>query len=215
MATKNYLMDALNKTSDSTPYQAPMPGDHDCYEEEDYNECPFVQVPDIRQNDDYSCGACAAMSVGKYYNVGPNTIDEWKKALGTDKAKSTDPKQICSFLESLGLQCVEKHGMKIKDLCYYTKLRIPVICCIQEWGDPKIKNPASYGHYVIVVWVGHGYVFVQDPSIDNVMQGEGGDNAEGKMMITCDEWMADWFDDGLDDEKYERFGIAVFPSGKK
>ena len=36
--------------------------------------------PDVRQHDHYSCGAAASMAVGKYFGVGPKTLEAWKRA---------------------------------------------------------------------------------------------------------------------------------------
>jgi hypothetical protein len=177
--------------------------------DDDYDDDCLVELPDVRQNDTYSCGAAVAMSVGKYFGVGPDTLKEWKDLLGTTRAKSTTPEAICKVLTDLGCQVVCKQDMTEDDLCYYHKLGIPVICPIQEWGDPRVKAADTYGHWVAVIGVGFGYVFVQDPSIDNVMDGEGGDYAEGRMMIKCEHWDDVWHDEGVGDEPYDHYGIAV------
>lgn len=180
-------------------------------EDNDDNDepCCLVEVPDIRQNDNYSCGAAAAMSVGKYFGVGPDTLKEWKDLLGTSRAQSTSPQSIIKTLSDLGCQCVAKQDMTEEDLCYYHKLGIPVLTPIQEWGDPRVKSSSDYGHWVVVVGVGYGYVFTQDPSVDNVMDGEGSDNSRGKMMISCADWDDVWHDEGLEGEPYRHYGIAV------
>lgn len=56
-----------------------------------------------------------------------------------------------------------------------------------------------------------GYVFVQDPSIDNVLEGEDADQTSGRMMIDERTWMEAWHDRDADGNKFERFGIAVGP----
>ncbi len=198
---------------DTTPYKQPPiaaddDGDDD-YDDED-DEC-LLELPDIRQNDTYSCGAAVAMSVGKYFGVGPDTLKKWKDLLGTTKAKSTDPESIKEVLTGFGVQCVAKQKMDKDDLCYHWKNGAPVICPIQEWGDPRVKASSAYGHYVAVVGVAMGYVFVQDPSIDNVLDREGADNAKGKMMIACEEWDRVWHDEGVGNVDYDHFGIACYP----
>jgi hypothetical protein len=203
------FMAGVKPTDDSVFKMPAYHEEPDGDEEEDECDC-LVEVPDIRQPDNYSCGAACAMSVGKYYGVGPDTIGEWKKLLGTNVAKSTAPDMIYKVLTNLGLQCIAARDMTVEDLCYYHKLGVPVICPIQEWGDPRVKASSKYGHYVVVVGVGYGYVFVQDPSIDNVLDGEGADNSKGKMMICECEWCKDWHDEGVDEEPLHHYGIAVF-----
>ena len=196
----------MKKPKDTDVFKQPTKPDDDEYDDED---ATLIELPDVRQNDNYSCGAAVTMSVGKYYGVGPNTLKEWKDLLGTSRAKSTPPDAIIEVLTKLGCQVVAKQDMTEEDLCYYHKLRIPVITPIQEWGDPRVKAASTYGHWVAVVGVGLGYVFVQDPSIDNVMDGEGGDNAEGRMMIHCKRWDEVWHDEGVGNEPYVHYGIAV------
>ena len=77
---------------------------------------PISGVPNIRQDTDYRCGAAASMAVGKYYGVGPDTLDAWSDDLGTTAAQSTSPNAIVSYLSSLGLQVNARQNMGIDDL---------------------------------------------------------------------------------------------------
>lgn len=116
------LIDQLKKTSDTTKFSMPAPQTQVNYEDDDdYDDKKFTDLPDIRQNDNYSCGAAVTMSVGKYFGVGPDTLGEWKKLLGTNVKKSTDPRQIVRVLESFGLQVVVKCDMTEDELCYYAE----------------------------------------------------------------------------------------------
>lgn len=201
-------------------------GGLDCYENESKQ---LLQVPDIRQPDDYSCGACCAMSVGKYWGVGPDKLEEWKKALGTNRRTSTHPYAIRNYLESLGLQVEAKDKMSLEDLHSYWDQSIPVIIPLREYGNPmeeekhpdaksKYGPPAEfdYGHFCTVVGIGMGQVFVSDPSIDNILEGEHADAAKGKMMIPILKFLEVWWDHDKDGNKFERYGIAVGPpKGKK
>lgn len=141
----------------------------------------LIEVPDIRQPDDYSCGAAAAMSVGKYWGVGPDSLKEWKKALGTNRGTSTHPFVIREYLKSLELQVEDAENMSLEDLHGYWERGMPVICMIQEWGNPLEegkhedepkrgeKPQFAYGHFCVSLGVSLGYVFVQDPSMTNVI----------------------------------------------
>ncbi len=132
----------------------------------DYQEVP---APDIVQHDHYSCGAAQGMTAGKLRNVGPRSLDGWKKALGTDVEKSTSPPAIVAYLSSLGLEIEARQGMTIDDLEAYTRRGWYVILPVQDYG-PSLPGKAkfAYGHYLGVVKVDSQYVRCQDSSEDNV-----------------------------------------------
>jgi HK97 family phage portal protein len=171
----------------------------------------LIEVPDIRQPDHYSCGACAAMCVGRYFGVGPESLDEWKAALGTDVQQSTKPLRIVEYLSSLGLKVTAAHNLTLDDLRRFWRAGQPVICCVQDFG-PFIPGQAQfdYGHYLTVIGVSLGYVFCQDSSQDNVALPEYGDDAAlGRVMIAEDTWLKNWHDRDIDGNTYVQFGIAV------
>lgn len=182
----------------------------------------LIDLPDIRQEDNYSCGAAIAMSVGQYFGVGPATLEEWKTALGTDEEQSTRPMAIVEYFLDLGLSVNAAHGMSLDDLKGYWKKGWPVICPIQEYGVPSKQASFDYGHYVGVIGVALGHVFVQDPSIDNALEEPGGSQGEvedpgvdqdpGRSMIAEETWMQVWHDEDADGKQYVQFGIAVGPA---
>lgn len=170
----------------------------------------LLEVPDIRQPDHFSCGACASMCVGKYFGVGPDNLDDWKKALGTDVQQSTKPMAIVEFLSSLGLVVTAAHNMTLDDLRRFWKAGQPVICPVQDYG-PFLPDRAQfdYGHYLTVIGTALGYVFAQDSSQDNVTVGSGTDSAPGRILIEEETWLENWHDRDIDGNEYVCFGIAV------
>jgi HK97 family phage portal protein len=180
----------------------------------------LLDVPDIRQADNYSCGAACAMAVGKYFGVGPDELEEWKKELGTTEKDSTRPMAIVEYLTSLGLAVQAAGDMTLEDLTNFWREGVPIICPIQEYGVPSKQASFNYGHYVVVIGVGLGQVFVQDPSIDNALGKAGGDvplstpdmgtdAAPGRMLIDQETWLKVWHDSDADGRQYVQFGIAV------
>jgi predicted double-glycine peptidase len=157
----------------------------------------LLDVPHIQQDDSYSCGAAAAMSVGKFYNVGPDTIDEWKQALGTDQERSTSPPAIASCLSSLGLPVRGFSDMTIADLDTCWRAGFPVICPIQQYGSP---TDFANGHYVVVVGVAPWQVVVNDPAA-----------TLGRARIEQQRFEQAWHDRDADGNRYIRFGIVVGP----
>ena len=190
----------------------------------------LIEVPDIRQHDHFSCGAASSMSVGNYFHVGPKTLPEWKKALGTDVQKSTHPTAICKYLTRLGLHVVAKGNvltkdnkpingwggpMTIADLDKATKAGHPVIVCCQDYGPfvPK-RAKFNYGHYLTVIGVGMGYIFCQDSSADNVVGNSGSVQAKGRVMIAASDFDKLWHDKDEKGNKFIHFGIEVSKPSK-
>jgi len=186
------------------------------------SELRLVEVPDIRQEDHYSCGAACSMSVGQYYGVGPGTLEGWKRLLGTNVHESTHPQAIEQVFSSLGLDVEARDGLSVSDLADYTQAGIPVVCCVQDYG-PAVPAEArfAYGHYLVVIGVGAGYVFCQDPSEDNVIAGGDGKKLAtvgsvqkpGRIMVDVDTWQRIWHDEDAEGAKYVQFGIAIARPG--
>lgn len=169
----------------------------------------LIDLEDVRQKDDYSCGAAASMAVGLKKKVGPKTLPEWKKLLGTNVEKSTDPQRIIQAFKDFDCKVVAEK-MTLNDLYNHCEDGAPVICPIQEYGVPSKQASYKYGHYVAVIGVKTDYVFVQDSSIDNALKHQDADNAPGRMMIPVNLWMNVWHDKDLYNKKYINFGIAVY-----
>jgi len=175
-------------------------------------EFKLIDVPDIRQHDHYSCGACAAMCVGQFYGVGPKKLEQWKKDLGTTLEQSTRPDAIAEYLKGLGLQVETKQGMDVGDLQEYTAQGWPVITPVQDWGNRRQKGADfAYGHYLTVIGTGGKMVFCQDSSEDNVAGDEGSIGAPGRVMIEERKFDKEWHDKDIKGKKYDHFGIAVGP----
>src|SRR5262252_1900448 len=167
----------------------------------------LVEVPDVRQHDSYSCGAAAAMSVGRYFGVGPESITEWKSLLDTDKRDGTDVVPLVAYLRSLGLGVRAGTGMTLDDLKRHTSAGLPVIVAVQDWG-PSVPTPSSVsnGHYLVVIGVDHGYVFVQDPAVHPPA---GGIQAPGRKMIEEDRFDSLWHDTDADGSILDHWGAVV------
>lgn len=142
------------------------------------------------------------MMVGRMFDVGPATLEEWKVALGTNVARSTNPKRIIAYLQSLGLTAVGRQKMTTADLLSAWSSGCPVICPIQEYGVASKQASYNYGHYVVVIGVALGEIFVADSSVDNSLKGQDSDNAPGRMIIPVDRFNRVWHDRGADGTNY-------------
>jgi hypothetical protein len=156
----------------------------------------------------------AAATAARKYGVGPESIEAWKKALGTTVESSTLPSAIETYLRSLGLQVEARAGMTLEDLADYWRRDWPVLVCCQDYMERRPgEAKTEYGHYL--VYVGGpalgGWLWFQDPSADNVLEGEGSIAAPGKVMVAAADFLRLWYDDGLAGGPYRQYGIAVGP----
>ncbi len=174
------------------------------------NDPGLIDLEDVRQKDHFSCGACAAFTVGKGFGVGPDTLDGWKKALNTNVEESTRPEAIVAYLRQLGLTVEARDHMTLDDLKTAWLRGSPVICPVQDYG-PFVPEKAkfAYGHYLTVIGVALHHVFCQDSSEDNVTKGSGTIAERGRVLIDEATWMENWFDRDADGNRYVRYGIVV------
>jgi hypothetical protein len=173
-------------------------------------ECyPLIELPDIRQRDKYSCGAACCMSVGKHFGVGPDTLPEWKELFNTEETQSTSPRAILSTLGSLGLLTRAQERLTVDDLAETTAEGMPVICCVQYTDKEKEQRSNRNGHWIVVIGVGMGYVFAQDPSIDNIM--DGGVQKPGRTMIAIGDFEKIWHNEDDTGKQWLQYGITVGP----
>lgn len=178
-----------------------------------YNEiltrpAKLVEIPDVRQENDYSCGACDSMACANYFGVGSKDQKQWMEDLGTSEEASTDPLAIVTKLEELGLSVSLKENMTLDDLRAAWCEGKPVIVMVREYDSPgeKVKDKRGYGHFLTVLGLDFGFVFVQDSSADNVLSGEDSAEAPGRNMIREQDFLDRWHD-----RQYVRLGIVVGP----
>ena len=169
----------------------------------------LLELPDVRQQFPYDCGAAATMSVCQYFGVGPATEADYITALGTTPDAGTRPSAILDFIARQGLIATAAANLDLDALRHFWAAGQPVICPIQDYGDPDGDAADQDGHYVVVMGCSLGYVFIQDPSADNALDGSGSDAAPGRVMIPEDRWLDLWHDTDALGQSYYRYGIAV------
>ena len=196
---------ALNERKYPIPQEEPQPVHTE-------KSCKILEVPDVRQRDHYSCGAAASMVVGRYLGVGPETLPQWKEALGTDVEQSTHPQAIVGYFQSLGCTVIAQQELGLGELRSYIEAGMPVIVPVQDYG-PWVPPEArfDYGHYLVVIGVGMGYVFCQDSSEDNVIADSGSVQKPGRVMIDAEDFLRLWHDKDVYGNEFIRYGIAVGP----
>jgi len=111
-----------------------------------------VDLPNVFQPDDYSCGAAGFMAIAAGYGVGPDEIEEIKKALGTNPEYGTYYADIVDYALKLGLDACARNQMSKEELKQLLTARVPVMLSIQAYADDEqdYEDPENNenGHYV-------------------------------------------------------------------
>ena len=148
----------------------------------------MVELPDVRQPDDYSCGASALVSVCEYYGVDPPTLDEFKAELRTNPETGTDYREMVRFALELGLDARAEIGLDCDRLEAAVAKGHPVIVAIQAYADDSevYKDPRRNedGHYVVVIGFDAANYYVEDPSL-----------ASHRGFLPKSEFLLRWHDD--------------------
>jgi HK97 family phage portal protein len=147
----------------------------------------LIDLPDVRQEHSWDCGPAVVASVLQHLAVGPQTLAAATAALSATPERGTPPTEILALLSRLPLATASGPGMSLEDLAGHFTAGRAVLCPVQSGG---------VGHWLAVIGVGLGQVFVQDP-------------LAGRRMIGEEAWLESWHDSDADGNAYERYGIAV------
>lgn len=165
-------------------------------------ELEILGVPDYRQTTEYSCGCVAVQSVADFFGKGEGRTEaDYINELEATPEDGTAPEAIIEWCLEHGLTVEAGQNWTVDDLARCFRGGHPVICPVQMYGvtdaiDNEEVAANRNGHYVIVVGVGLGYVFFQDPSA-------------GQRMLPAADFDAIWHDVEADGSKSEHFGIAI------
>jgi ATP-dependent Clp protease, protease subunit len=174
----------------------------------DSSSADLLNVPDVPQQFDYDCGAAVTASVCEFFSVPLPDYQQYIEQLGTTPERGTDVKRIVGFLIERGLAVTAAGDMDEDDLQRFFTAGQPVICPVQDYGTPADETANRSGHYVVVVGVGLGQVFLRDPSFARLVK-DTGDESSTHRIVSIAEFLADWHDVDADGRRYVRFGIAV------
>lgn len=97
----------------------------------------ILNVPDVRQSNDYSCGSSSLMSILSYYKKFDGNESELSKELKTNSKDGTKPQNIVSVAKKYGLKPKLKQHSSIEELRAEVDEGNPVIVNYQAWSDKK------------------------------------------------------------------------------
>ena len=121
----------------------------------------FVDVPNLRQYGNYTCGTtCVQMLLNYLYpQIGDKNLSTYENELGTTPENGTSPQQIYDYFKSQGVDVEKKEQITMPELVSLIDAGHPVMMCIQAWSDqynttdPNATDHAylADGHWVICV----------------------------------------------------------------
>lgn len=141
-------------------------------------------LPDVRQQDNFSCGEQAARTVLQYWGVRPRVIAV------ANPVDGTHPATLLAIFRAAGLRCLTGEA-SVEILRMLTKLGLPVVCLVQADGE---------GHWVVVGEVVRNRVKYQCP-------------VDGPQSESVEEFEERWHDVDSWGTTYRRFVLVAFPEG--
>lgn len=173
----------------------------------------MVPLPDTQQNETYSCGASALMSVCRYFGLGPDYEEDFidlLRAKGMNPEVGTHPFQLIAVLKKFKLESEPLYPGTIRRLKSHLRAGHPVLMMIQAWGeDDDTGCPLeSYdgvwdqGHWVVAIGYDDEGVFFEDPSLEAV-----------RGFIGYEELDERWRDLGPHNKHMDKYGLAVWKKG--
>lgn len=184
----------------------------------------FIDIPNLRQYGNYSCGTTCVQMVMNYLYPGAYDINllTYEADLGTTHEAGTSPRQIYDYFNLKGLAFEQKENISIDQLVSYLNSDYPVMMCIQAWSetynttDPNATNTyyddvlkkdvtentyLAEGHWVICVGykkTNQGYQFYfNDPA------------CVGYCLMSQQDLDARWIDIDGEGRIFNHFGFII------
>jgi len=161
----------------------------------------ILDVPDVRQATDYTCGVSCMMSILKYYEKYDGNESDLAKEMGATPKDGTTPESILKTAKKYGLKGIAKQKTDLKYLKSCLQKKIPVIINYQAWTNKKNVNwetNYSDGHYSVLIGLDDKNIYLEDPSL-----------FDEKGYIPIKEFLRRWHDAGKNKNKYDRLSIAI------
>lgn len=161
---------------------------------------PLLDVPDVRQATDYTCGPSALQAVLGYWGIEVRE-DEVAKACHATPADGTNRHSLIRVANAYGLRTIAKSPMTTADLKAALRQGYPVILAVQAWSETPNKDYRQEwedGHYVVAIGYDRDRLYVEDPSI-----------LGSRGWLTFQELDRRWHDSDFGpQDHYRRLGIV-------
>lgn len=165
-----------------------------------------INIPLIRQKNDYYCGPACLLSVISYFqSTDPlPTQDEIADAAGTSEITGTHPTGIVRAANDYWIEANVQQNLTIDQVKEFVDAVNPVIVNIQAWSDQNSYDEMNDGHYIVVVGYDDTKLFFMDPSIDNELG-----------WLSNEEFLDRWYDKTASGEVTHKLGIVLSYTNKE
>ena len=123
-------------------------------------------MPDILQQNEYSCGISATQLILAYYGEDIEDID-LEKELNVDPEFGVATKDIVSFFKKKGYK-VKEGSTTIDKIKHFIDLGLPSILFIQAWSSEETTDwihTNEWGHYVVAIGYNDKGIIFEDSAI--------------------------------------------------
>ncbi len=130
------------------------------------NNTTLLNVPDVRQPTNSSCGPTSLQAVLAYY--GTDTSLSKLINMTNSSENGTAPDNIAQAARDLGFSAEVKENMTLQDLQQNINQGIPTIIAGQAWKDNTTGNwinDTDDGHYMVVIGMDDQNIYFEDPAI--------------------------------------------------
>ncbi|MCE5214312.1 MAG: C39 family peptidase [Methanobacterium sp.] len=132
------------------------------------NNTTLLNVPDVRQPTNSSCGPTALQAVLDYYGT-DKPVDVLINMTNSSE-NGTTPDNIAQAARDLGFNAEIKENMTPQDLQQNINQGTPTIIVCQAWRDGNTTNQSwkddqDDGHYMVVIGIDDKNVYFEDPAI--------------------------------------------------
>ena len=160
-----------------------------------------VEVPEVIQREDHTCGAAAMLAIARLHGVAPRDERAVVRDMRFGLAGS-DPVDLRRAAARYGLAVSEVRGMSHAELRGWLDQRCAVILMLQAWGDaPRGDHRHAWdaGHWVVAIGHDRRGVYFMDPSLP------------GARGVLSDRALAArWHDvEGRARRHVERYGLVI------
>jgi predicted double-glycine peptidase len=141
-------------------------------------------VPDVRQAENYSCGASSLQAVMSYYGLNAMESD-LRGILNTSPSHGTYPWDMVQAARGMGFDAEWKENLSLNDLESALREGTPVIIDGQRFYKPNStwEDTWDAGHYMVVIGMDDRNVYLEDPYI-----------LGSRLNMTRDAFLASWHD---------------------
>jgi predicted double-glycine peptidase len=151
------------------------------------NNTKLLDVPDVRQPSDYSCGPTSLQAVLGYYGMDMK-VDDLINMTNCTPENGTLPENLAQTARNLGFNAEIKQNLTLEDLQQYINQGIPVIIDGQAWKSNNTTalnwtDNTADGHYMVVIGIDNENVYLEDPAI-----------LGSRGYMTNEEFLTRWHD---------------------